>query len=220
MSFCSQESQLQELQFGGPRCVRIEEQNGYKSPGTQRFGNMGLTDHSCLFRVYLEGYYFIDELIDKSKGKDKKRVPLANDSFVGLLPFDSFVNPQLYSALCDAKDDVVARRLVYFNTDRRHLPVAGTYSTSYIKAKTLHTMQNCITQNIYAHESLLASLCWFYTKRFWHFYLGREETFLDPALCFNADYKKILHHIEAMQTANDYAVGFVSTKDGDMKEKQ
>ncbi len=226
-SFCSEEQQVTFCRSA----KRIEMQTttfdpNDDEPGTAVFRKAGVVDHTCLFRVYLEGLYLIDELIHQ--GKDKaKREPLANDSFLHMLPFDSYVNPQLYSAVCDAhsatpssKYHDVADRLVYFNTDRRVPPVAGKYAKSYVKTETFRTIQKNITRTINAYEppfNSVSSYLNYYYRTFCYEFLDHnliDETRLEPSLCFNADYKKLLYHIQVMQKKDNYTFGFVSTKDG------
>lgn len=195
-------------------------------PGTAVFRKAHVVDHTCLFRVYLEGLYLINDLTCQRKNKDNRK-HLADDSFLHMLPFDSYVNPQLYSAVCDAHSATpsskycdIADKLVYFNTDRRVPPVAGKYAKSYVKTETFRTIQKNTTRTINAYEPLfnsVSSYLNYYYRNFCYEFLDHhliDETRLEPSLCFNADYKKLLHHIQAMQKVDKYTFGFVSTKDG------
>lgn len=214
-SYCS-EGQLSFTR----RCKSIEEQDGYsKSSGTDAFNKAGVADFSCMFRAYLEGLYLVSELIHESKTEQRK--PLAQDAFLQVLPFDSFVNPQLYSVLCDAHCTTyhqyhdIADKLVYFNTDRRRPPVAGRYAESYVNPKTFYTVYKHVIQSINACEPLSVSWRFYFEYVCRYFNYMVKERVLEPSLCLNSDYKKLLHHIQIMQKAEKYTFGFVSTKDGE-----
>src|SRR5436190_15350349 len=198
--------------------AKTEDQHDTRTSAYQRYANAHLDDHTCLYRVFLGGYYLVDGLTDESKSDKiaENLLTKMNEPFFGVLNFDSFVNPHLFSKLCDdvivgkLNDETksIADKLVYFNTDRRYAPVAGVYRTSYVKTETFKTIQQYIADNISSYEPDTS------IDGINAFKYGQEEKLLDPSLCFNADYKKLLENVENMQKMDNYTFGFISTKYG------
>jgi hypothetical protein len=184
--------------------VETEHQDSGEVTG-HRF-NAEFLDHTCLHRAFNGAAYIIQALMDGSRGSDLNRKLMEDmgKPFFDVLHFDAFVNPALYSSLCAdfrTSNNIwsnVAQKIVYFHSDSRHAPVAGTYSTSSISVDTFKVVQDTII-NTMKQKELYPSL---------------EESldFNDATLCFNSDYKEFLYHLRAMHNVANYYFACVTTK--------
>lgn len=182
--------------------AETEAQEDGKTTG-QRFNNH-IEDHTCLHRVY-NGAAYILEAIEKPLKRDtvnKKLMENMGDPFLGMLSFDAFVNPQLYSSICDTIEadkknslNTIANKIVYFNYDSVYAPVAGIYAKSYI-TKSFNNVKKALqfdpTKDISQNNKITK-------KRL-------------SALCFNSDYQKLLTHLKKIETSSEYSFGFITTK--------
>lgn len=182
------------------------EPQGYGDVTGDRFSD-GLEDHTCLHRSFNGALYILQAMSDGSCGNtlNAQLMEEMNKPFLGVLNFDAFVNPCLYSSLCNSmsvnKDNPYAssaEKIVYFHTDDRCAPVAGIYTTSYISTDTFKCVQDAIKESISRNEGITKELL--------------SEAYLNASLCFSSEYEKLLFHLTAMHNADDYHFACVTTK--------
>jgi hypothetical protein len=165
-------------------------------------------DHTCLHRAFNGAVYIMEAFYDGSQGAHLNKTLLEDmgKPFLGLLNFDAFVNPALYTSLCasikqskDEKYSHVVDKIVYFNTDNRYASVAGIYANSTISPALFVCAQNAIRCSIEKKEGSAAVAL---------------QHYKDAALCLNSDYQQLMFHLNKLQVEKNYRFAFVTTKFG------
>jgi hypothetical protein len=183
--------------------VTIDDENFGKCK--DKFKTLPINDNTCLHRVYGGSMFVLKALTDTVVDDNKFKEQLLSSPdvpFVDVLEFDAFVNPKLYSLICNNDKENVAKKIVYFNSSHNRAPVAGCYKKSYVSTTEYEYLKTLIKNNMQNKEQKS---------------MKDDKDFLDAALCFNSDYKDLLKHVREMQKEANYQFSCVTTRFGGQK---